>query len=191
MIENTDPSTWLDEHGDALFKYAIMRVRDEATAEDLVQETLLAAIQSVDSYQSKSSERTWLIGILKHKTIDYFRKVAREIHFEDDAQIDEMVEMEVYNEKGMLTVDINSWSRPEKSLEQDEFWKTIYSCVGKLPQRFATIFLLREVDGVATDDLCTMLDITESNLWTTLSRIRKKMRKCLDMNWFNRIEAGK
>jgi len=189
MVERTDPSVWLDEHGDALYKYAFMRVRNEATAEDLVQETLLAAIQTIKTYQGQSSERTWLIGILKHKLMDYFRKAAREIQFEDDEQINELVDAQSYNERGQLNIEIKNWSQPEKALEQDEFWNTIYSCVDNLPQRFATIFLLREVDGFETDELCKTLDMSPSNLWTTLSRIRKKMQQCLDANWFNRTGA--
>ena len=191
MPASTDPSVWLDEHGDALFKYAFMRVRNEATAEDLVQETLLAAIQGMKTYQGQVSERTWLIGILKHKTIDYFRKAAREIQFEDDAQINELVDANIYDERGHLNIEIKNWAQPEKALEQDEFWHTIYRCVDNLPQRFATIFLLREVGGIDTDELCKTLEMTPSNLWTTLSRIRKKMQKCLDISWFNRPATGK
>lgn len=191
MIERTDPSIWLDEHGDALFKYAFMRVRNEATAEDLVQETLLAAIQALKTYQGQSSERTWLIGILKHKTIDYFRKATREIQFEDDAQINELVDAQPYDERGQLNIEIKNWSQPEKALEQDEFWRAIYSCVDKMPQRFATIFLLREVDGFDTEELCKTMDMSQSNLWTTLSRIRKKMQICLDVSWFNKPVTSK
>ncbi len=191
MTVGTDPSKWLDEHGDALFKYAFMRVRNEATAEDLVQETLLAAIQALKTYQGQSSERTWLIGILKHKTIDYFRKAAREIQFEDDAQINELVDAQPYDERGQLNIEIKNWSQPEKALEQDEFWRAIYSCLDNMPQRFATIFLLREVDGFDTDDLCKTMDMSQSNLWTTLSRIRKKMQICLDVSWFNKPVTSK
>jgi len=190
MTDRTNPSAWLDEHGDALFKYAFMRVRNEATAEDLVQETLLAAIQAIKTYQSQSSERTWLIGILKHKTIDYFRKATREIQFEDDAQINELVDAEVYDERGQLNIEIKNWSKPEKALEQDEFWQTIHNCVDNMPQRFATIFLLREVDGFDTNELCKIMDMSQSNLWTTLSRIRKKMQQCLDVSWFDRPAAS-
>ena len=74
-----DPERWVDEHGDHLFRYAIVRLRDESLAEDAVQETLLSAIQSLGSYSGRSAERTWLIGILKHKIIDHFRKHSREV----------------------------------------------------------------------------------------------------------------
>jgi len=70
MATMPDPATWLDQHGNALYAYALMRVRDASIAEDLVQDTLLAAIKSVDRFKGESSERTWLIGILKHKVLD-------------------------------------------------------------------------------------------------------------------------
>ncbi|MFP6904479.1 MAG: sigma factor, partial [Verrucomicrobiota bacterium] len=62
-----DPNRWLQEHGDIMFRYAISRVRDAAAAEDLVQETFLAGIKSKERFSGRSTERTWLIGILKHK----------------------------------------------------------------------------------------------------------------------------
>lgn len=187
MADNADPSAWLDQHGEALFKYAFIRVRNEAAAEDLVQETLLSALQAIDRYQGQSSERTWLIGILKHKTIDYFRKSSREVQFEDDAQIDEFTNANVYDANGQLTIEIKSWAKPEKELEKDEFWQTVHKCVDSLPQRFGTIFLLREVDGLETDEICTLMDMSKSNLWTTLSRIRKKMQRCINITWFEQL----
>ena len=73
-----DPEPWLEKHGDYLYGYAMLRVRDAAVAEDLVQETLLAALEGFASFGGRSSERTWLVGILKHKLIDHFRRVSRE-----------------------------------------------------------------------------------------------------------------
>ena len=73
-----DPSVWLAEHGDYLFKYAVFRLRDATLAEDAVQETLLAALQAYHSFAGRGSERTWLVGILKHKVMDHFRRVCRE-----------------------------------------------------------------------------------------------------------------
>jgi RNA polymerase sigma-70 factor (ECF subfamily) len=75
---STSPERWLDDHGDALLGYACARVRDRDAAEDLVQETLLAAWRARASFAGKSSERTWLIGILKHKLADHWRRLARE-----------------------------------------------------------------------------------------------------------------
>ena len=76
--ESPDPGRWLDDHGDYLFKYAVFRLRDNTAAEDAVQETFLAALKAYKEFQGRASERTWLVGILKHKIVDHFRRAMRE-----------------------------------------------------------------------------------------------------------------
>ena len=76
---NHDPSNWVEEHGDALFRFALLRVKDASIAEDLVQETFLSALKGIERFKGKSSLRTWLVGILKHKIIDHFRRNRPEI----------------------------------------------------------------------------------------------------------------
>jgi RNA polymerase sigma factor (sigma-70 family) len=80
---NTDPAEWVDRYGDYLFRYAMVRLRDRPSAEDLVQETFLAALKDYGSFSGKSSESTWLVGILKHKILDHFRRQARDIGRKD------------------------------------------------------------------------------------------------------------
>lgn len=75
---NAEPGRWLDDHGDYLFKYAVFRLRDDTAAEDAVQETFLGALKAYEKFQGRGSERTWLVGILKHKILDHFRKAERE-----------------------------------------------------------------------------------------------------------------
>lgn len=72
----TNPEVWVDAHGDALFRYALVRVRQREVVEDLVQETLLSAMRSREKFAGQSSERSWLFGILKRKISDYFRKLG-------------------------------------------------------------------------------------------------------------------
>src|SRR5689334_3934149 len=69
-----DPSRWVDEHGDVLYRYALERVRKPEVAQDLVQETFLAAVRTQDRFRGGSTVRSWLCGILKHKICDYYRK---------------------------------------------------------------------------------------------------------------------
>ena len=66
-----DPATWIDVYGDYLYSYAYYRTRDQSSAEYLVQETLLAALRAKDTFESRSSVKTWLTGILKHKIITF------------------------------------------------------------------------------------------------------------------------
>ena len=79
----SDPERWVDEHGDYLFKFALLRLRDETRAEDAVQETFLAALKGGQKFQARSAEKSWLVGILKNKIYDHFRKAGRESSFTD------------------------------------------------------------------------------------------------------------
>src|ERR1700745_3225807 len=85
-MSSPDPNRWLDEHGDYLFKYASFRLRDDTAAEDAVQETFLAALKAYRKFEGRGSERTWLVGILKHKVVDHFRKIQREAPLGEDVE---------------------------------------------------------------------------------------------------------
>ncbi len=76
----------VDRHADALYGYALKRVMDTNTAEDLVQETYLAVLKAPGSFAGRAAERTWLIGILKHKIADHFRQQCRECAGGDEAR---------------------------------------------------------------------------------------------------------
>src|SRR6266446_5953784 len=77
-IAPTDPERWVDEHGDVLYRYALERVRKPDVAQDLVQETFLAAVRTIDRFRGGSTVRSWLCGILKHKICDYYRYFGHE-----------------------------------------------------------------------------------------------------------------
>jgi len=182
MISN--PDVWLDLHGDALFRYALLRLRDTMLAEDMVQETLLAAMQARARYSGASSERTWLIGILKHKIVDHLRKAHRETPAGDELadHLDGL-----FDEHGHWRIDIAPWSEPDRAFEQREFWRIFADCIEHLPRRLADALLLREIDGLDSEAICKELGIvTTNNLWVILSRARLRLRQCLDAHWFQR-----
>jgi RNA polymerase sigma-70 factor (ECF subfamily) len=188
----SDPERWVDEHGDYLFKFALGRLRDPAKAEDAVQETFLAALKGGKSFAGKSAEKSWLVGILKNKIYDHYRKASRETSFTD---------MEFYSdeESERFTGDgigQGGWihelgplewaSDAGSGLDNDIFWKTFRDCSGKLPKNVAAVFTLREVDGVESKEICATLNISESNLWVMLHRARMALRRCLETNWFGK-----
>ncbi len=186
MATMPDPVTWLDHHGNALYAYALMRVRETSVAEDLVQDTLLAAIRSVDRFKGESSERTWLIGILKHKVLDHLRQLGRVRRLDESMVPTEGEEAQHFDDRGHWCVEVAEWSDPERSLEREEFWQTLQGCIGKLPDRLAILFTLRELDGMETDALMETLNISShNNVWVMLSRARQRMRQCLETHWFN------
>ena len=191
-----DPERWVDEHGDCLFRYAIVRLRDEALAEDCVQETLLSAIQSLDSYGGKSTERTWLIGILKHKIIDHFRKHSREVPLDpsetDLSEFDPLFEREdEFQNHWHDSLSPRIWRRsPDEALQENEFFGVLQNCMSKLPERVASVFSLREMNGLDTDEICEILSLSPSNFWVMMHRARMALRRCIEINWFMKGKIG-
>jgi len=188
----SDPGIWLDRHGDALYRFALMRVREPATAEDLVQETLLAALRARERFAGNSTERTWLIAILKNKIIDHFRRHARETPLPAGADSDEAIEaMFSAADAGHWVRPPAAWSNPHQALEQAEFFRVFQQCLEGLPARQAQAFVLSELDGLPTDELCKVLEAETSNVWVMLHRARLRLRQCLESNWFgNGTENG-
>jgi RNA polymerase sigma-70 factor (ECF subfamily) len=187
MSKLSDPATWPDRYGDTLYRNALLRLRNKELAEDMVQEALLAAYASRDKFAGNSSEKTWLFSILKHKIIDYLRKASREQPLYQDVELFQDLMEESFDGRGHWTIDISQWSDPDKSLEQQAFWQILDKCIADLPPHLATLFMLRELDGLSSEDICKELNIsTTNNLWVMLSRTRMRLRQCLDTNWFSR-----
>jgi RNA polymerase sigma-70 factor (ECF subfamily) len=180
-----DAHTWLDEHGDALYRYALVRVRNPATAEDLVQETLLAALTARERFAGESTLRTWLIAILKNKLIDHFRRHAREMPLSDDLDDDTIEAMFQDNPSQHWRSPPSVWANPAGALEQHQFWQAFTDCLKRLPPRQAQAFGLCELDGLSGEEACKVLGLSSSNLWVLMHRARLRLRQCLETRWFS------
>jgi RNA polymerase sigma-70 factor (ECF subfamily) len=188
-----DAGVWVDDHGDYLYKYAMFRLRDASAAEDAVQETFLAAIKAYANYQGRGSERTWLVGILKHKITDHFRKSIREAPIGETETDDGPEHSEFFTRTDGWD---NHWNNdyaptdwhctPEQLVEQTDFWRVFNDCLEPLPARTASAFTFREVDGLTSEEICEILSISVNNLWVILHRARLHLRNCLEVNWFKR-----
>lgn len=181
-MTTTNPHLWLNEHGDYLYRFALARLRDPHQAEDVVQETFLAAIKS-PNFAEQSSPRTWLTGILKHKIIDVIRKSIREVAASDlmsdeDASMDEF-----FDDAGHWAEKPLAWDVPHEALEQTQFLGVLQNCVDKLPAKLAAILMLRDVQETDNEEICKELNITATNAWVMLYRARMSVRKCLEIHW--------
>jgi len=189
-VRLSDPERWVGEYGDYLFKYALVRLRDSTKAEDMVQETFLAALKGGSSFAGKSKEKSWLVGILKNKICDYYRKASRETSFTDmefysDEESDRFIPDGIFQGGWIHELGPMEWSPdPGASLDRQVFWKTFHDCSSKLPKNVATVFTLREVDGVESKEICALLNISENNLWVMLHRARMALRRYMEANWF-------
>lgn len=188
-----DPTVWVDQYGDSLFRYALSWVRDSQVAEDLVQETFLAALGSQASFGGESTERTWLFGILKHKIIDHYRVAKRQNNVckladargDDDASQGEYMEHSA--ESVPMDSAIDEWRiNPGICSQQKAFWEVLQQCLSKVSPRLATAFALKEIEQLDTKEICAALSVSEGNLWVMLHRARAYLRQCLELNWLNK-----
>lgn len=178
-----DPESWVDHYGDFLFRFALSRVKDPDVAEDIVQETFLAALRSRESFKGRSAGQTWLIAILKHKIVDYIRKKIREPSTDKIETRTDIMDSDFSGDE-KWQVRPHKWAiNPGKIYEQKEFFDVLYHCLAELPGRLAEAFMLREMDGLSTAEVCKTLDITATNSWVMLYRARMSLRRCLENKW--------
>ena len=181
--KSTLSSDWVDAHADYLFNFAIGQVRDAGIAEDLVQDTFLAAVKSSGSFSGQSTERTWLVGILRHKICDHLRRTCRERAVRVDPS-------PTHDSNGALDESV-LWLHdvaaechaPTRRMELNEFRDALELAMGKLPPRLAQVFQLYEIEEQPNRDVCNQLQISESNLWVMLHRARKQLRQELTGWW--------
>ncbi len=184
------PESWLEQHGNALYRFALLRLRDAQKAEEAVQDTLVAALQARARYNGDATVRTWLIGILKHKIMDQFRHEARETLLESTgrspAESERLAEEDYFDASGHWREKLSEWGNPEDELERSQMMAILQRCLDALPPRLARLFMLREVMEETTDTICQEMAISETNLWTMLYRARVALRACLDQSGIGR-----
>lgn len=179
------PSEWVGLYGDYLYSFALYRIQDEAVAQDLVQEALTAALKARNNFKGKSTEKTWITGILKYKILDYLRKKYKEPVLEERVLDHQSLE-DKFDSTGHWETGPAEWKgNPEKLLEQKSFMDIIRKCLLELPERPAKALSLKEIDGETTEKICKVLNVTSTNCWVILHRARSLMRACIEKKWVN------
>ena len=189
MQQQVPDASEIAGHRPVLLRYARLHLRDAAAAEDAVQETLVAALQSVAGFSGESALQTWLIAILRRKLIDHLRRGRREMAAADAGldtadSDDGGVINRLFESNGHWATPPAAWSNPDAALEQAEFYAAFDECVRGLPERTAQAFVLREVSGLEAAEICKELAISTSNYWVLMHRARLRLRECLQKRWF-------
>jgi RNA polymerase sigma-70 factor (ECF subfamily) len=170
-----------------LLRYATLQLRDAAAAEDAVQEALLAALAGEANFAGRSNLRTWLTGILKHKIVDAIRRQSRErpvADLETESGADEFDGL--FDRRGHWEEAPDAWEQPEGALGQKQFLAALQACLRALPERTASVFMMREHLGLETSEICKEMGITSTHCWVMLHRARMALRLCLTTNWFEK-----
>ena len=165
-----DAIGWLEEHGDALFRFARQRVPCDADAEDLVQDTLVAALRADAGFRGDASRRTWLTAILRNHIADFYRRRRRGRSEACQASFD----TEGFWHAAPAEQD------PLATLELVEQVAMMQSCVGGLPPTLASAYVGRSVEERDASAVCDELGITPANLWQRLHRARLWLRRCIE-----------
>lgn len=172
-----------------LLGFARLQLRAAALAEDVVQETLLAAWEGAERFRGGAAFATWVFSILRNKIIDELRRAQRtDADADAEAALDEAV-AELFDQRGHWIEMPTPWGDPHGSLEQRRFWTVLDACLQGLPRNPARVFTMREFLGLETEEICQQLAITTANCWVLLHRARLGLRECLSLRWFGEQAA--
>lgn len=176
------PEFWVKNYADILYSFALKRVNDVEVAQDLVQETFLGGLKSQKGFDGNSTEKTWLIAILKFKIIDHYRlKSKKKTTSLNQADGEEIDETNFDNNGHWLSQQSKVYGSTsiESNLERKEFYSILDSCLKKLPDKLATVFRLKMLLEEDTEVICEILNLTNSNYWVILHRAKLQLRNCM------------
>ena len=181
-------SGWVQQYADSLYQTALYKTHQTEIAEDLVQETFLAALQNIEKYEGKASPKTWLSSILKNKIADFFREHYRNKQYISNENItDESLSFDHYfDENGRWKPHKSPtvWNDSDKALDQMAFQQVMHTCIAKLPTKWQGILKDKYLEDAASDSICEENAISKSNFWQIMHRAKLRLRCCLEQLWF-------
>ena len=175
----SDPADWVRQHGDALYRFALLRLGNPDLAEEAVQEALLAALSARSRFEGAASERTWLIGILRNKIVDQIRRRQRQA-----SQLLPVDDAETNFEQGLWRTRPTGWADPTVArAHAAEFRAAVSRCVASLPSPQREALCLCELDGLSAAEAADLLGVSVNNVWTLVHRAKLRLRQQLDPFW--------
>ena len=176
---------WVNQFSDELYSWAFFKTSSKEIAEDLVQDTFLAAFHKIDSFEGKSQPKTWLFSILNNKVIDYYRLSSRTTKKNLSLTENSGFELSdgLFNSHGCWkTNDIGTlWNQEEELLDNPDFNMVMEECMNDLPQKWKLALTSKYLSEKKTEAICQELEITTSNYWQIIHRSKLLLRKCLEI----------
>lgn len=179
-------SEWVEQYTDDLCAWAYYKTSDSELAQDLVQETFLAAWKNIEGFEGKSKPLTWLKSILNNKIVDYYRKNGKVIleSMDQFAITNESPSNELFDSKGLWVNNIHpSWEDETHLLDNAEFRNVFDACIDSLPENAKFAILSKYIFEKKAEEVCQELNISTTNYWQLIHRAKIKLKKCLDSNW--------
>ena len=180
----TPPDQWVELYGDYLYGFAMSRLRDPEAANDCVQDTLLAGIKALKSFDGSRDIKFWLRGIMRNKIVDQIRKSVREHKIDIESEDEELLESFWFKYSGIATTNPDPWEfNPRKHYDNGEFWQVFDECIQKVKYPARQAFVLRVLEDQTTEEVCKVMEITPNYLWVLLHRARSQLKNLLEERW--------
>lgn len=185
---NADPA-FLTRVREDMLRFARLQLGSDDEAEDAVQEALAGALKNAANFRGEAALKTWIIAILKNKVADILRQrqrrpvVASQMQEADQ----EGALPAVFDRKGMWRDAARParWEDPEADLHSTQFLAVFDACLNRLPPQQGRVFMMREVVELETQEICSELGLSISNVHVILHRARLALRACLQLHWFH------
>lgn len=182
---------WVELYFDSLYSWAVYKTSNKTAAEDLVQETFLAAFKSFDKFAGKSDAKTWLFAILRNKVTDYHRKQYKDPGARAEYQSQNASDALF----GTLFNEHEEWQAAEQPevwdadsgnlLDDPEFNSILQRCLKNLPTTWFSAIQLKFMEEKKPEIVCQELGVNATNYWQIIHRAKLQLRKCIQLNWFN------
>ena len=181
----------VDRHHGALLRLAMAYVSDRSIAEEVVQETWMGVLEGVDRFEGRSSLKTWIFRILTNKAKTRGVRESRHVSFSPLAASQENPEEPAVDPTRFQTTGhwAGYWvsypqpwdeNTPEKLLLSQEGTTFLEQAIEALPGKLRQIIVMRDVEGLSSDEACNILGISETNQRVLLHRARSRVRKALE-----------
>lgn len=184
-----NPEQWNLSYREYLLRFALQRISDYGSAEDIVQDTFLSGWNARRQFRGDCSEKTWLTGILRNKIIDHYRRNSRRpsvIASDLDGPADESGSVSWMDRQP----DLRPVNRPGSETDKREFLDELDRAVNSLPEKMGLAYRMREIEGQSTEEITRKLGITKANLWVLIHRAKQALGEQLDANWGDLEEFG-
>ena len=166
----------IEKHSPGVYRLALRLMQHEADAEDVVQETFLSAFKAIDDFQGRSELSTWLYRITYNTAMMRLRK-----HQPDTVSVEET---EAADDGSLVPTQLFDWCcLPESDFENNETRAHLEQAIRDLPEKLRVVFVLRELEGLSTDETATALDISNETVKTRLHRARLWLRERLSIHF--------
>jgi RNA polymerase sigma-70 factor (TIGR02943 family) len=192
-MNTLNTTNWVKLYADYLLRYAMFRINDKILCEDLVQETFLSALKAKDNFKGNSSEKTWLISILKNKIIDEYRKKSKSMPSINDLEEEEIADARFFEKVPMNDYNWKKDQSPqdwspniEDKIIHKEYLQILRLCIGKLNATQIGILQAKYFEEENSETICKDFNISKSNYWVLVHRINLSLRKCIETNWFSK-----